>query len=209
MKLNILIFTLLCFTIFGFAQQNISNINEQLIDGKNPNINKFAQSIFIELNISREKNNQAKFLYSKELENAALFHSEQMNEHKFFSHSNKFDKDYSTPLKRILKFNGNYPFIAENIANIPLLNSESGKRIDIKQSKDGVKYYNKGIEITNHSYNSFAKKVVKGWMNSEGHRKNILNPNLQETGIGVVFYTKGKGQYKQYYVLITQNLGGY
>ncbi|PKM67551.1 MAG: hypothetical protein CVU95_07520 [Firmicutes bacterium HGW-Firmicutes-2] len=31
-----------------------------------------------------------------------------------------------------------------------------------------------------------AKKVVDGWMASPGHRRNILNPNLNKIGIGVV-----------------------
>jgi len=35
-----------------------------------------------------------------------------------------------------------------------------------------------------------AKKVVDGWMASPGHRKNILNPNLNKTGIGVVARTE-------------------
>jgi uncharacterized protein YkwD len=30
-----------------------------------------------------------------------------------------------------------------------------------------------------------AQEVVKGWMNSPGHRKNILNPNFVEFGVGV------------------------
>jgi len=35
-----------------------------------------------------------------------------------------------------------------------------------------------------------AKKVVDAWMTSPGHRKNILNPNLNKTGIGVVARTE-------------------
>ena len=31
-----------------------------------------------------------------------------------------------------------------------------------------------------------AESVVKAWMNSDGHRKNILNANYKKTGIGVV-----------------------
>lgn len=30
------------------------------------------------------------------------------------------------------------------------------------------------------------EKVVDGWMNSPGHRANILNPNLREIGIGAI-----------------------
>jgi uncharacterized protein YkwD len=32
------------------------------------------------------------------------------------------------------------------------------------------------------------QEVVKAWMNSEGHRKNILNPNFTHIGVG---YAKG------------------
>ncbi|MDQ0300717.1 putative YkwD family protein [Salibacterium salarium] len=35
-----------------------------------------------------------------------------------------------------------------------------------------------------------ADQVVEGWMNSEGHRKNIMNPNLTHIGIG--FEENGK-----------------
>jgi uncharacterized protein YkwD len=35
-----------------------------------------------------------------------------------------------------------------------------------------------------------AETVMAGWMASEGHRENILNPNLQEIGIG---YAVGEG----------------
>ncbi|VDN48714.1 conserved exported protein of unknown function [Petrocella atlantisensis] len=35
-----------------------------------------------------------------------------------------------------------------------------------------------------------AKKVVDGWMASPGHRKNILSPNLNKIGIGVVARTE-------------------
>lgn len=36
-----------------------------------------------------------------------------------------------------------------------------------------------------------AKKRVQEWMNSSGHRSNILNPNNTEIGIGVSFYQRG------------------
>jgi uncharacterized YkwD family protein len=38
--------------------------------------------------------------------------------------------------------------------------------------------------------------VMKGWMNSSGHRANILNPNLTTLGVG--FY-KGDGPYRYYW----------
>lgn len=40
-----------------------------------------------------------------------------------------------------------------------------------------------------------AKQVVDGWMNSDGHRANILNPDLDTIGVG---YAKG-GSYGHYW----------
>ena len=38
---------------------------------------------------------------------------------------------------------------------------------------------------------SDAESVVKGWMASPGHRRNILNPAVSEIGTGVVGSSKG------------------
>jgi uncharacterized protein YkwD len=48
--------------------------------------------------------------------------------------------------------------------------------------------------------------VVKAWMNSSGHRANILNPNLRELGVGFYFLENDPGTttYRYYW---TQNFG--
>ena len=40
---------------------------------------------------------------------------------------------------------------------------------------------------------STPEEVIKGWMNSSGHRANILNPNLKEIGIGYYFLADDTG----------------
>ncbi|WP_373534286.1 CAP domain-containing protein [Microcoleus sp.] len=40
---------------------------------------------------------------------------------------------------------------------------------------------------------STPEQVVEGWMNSSGHRTNILNPNLKEIGIGYYFLANDTG----------------
>lgn len=42
-----------------------------------------------------------------------------------------------------------------------------------------------------------AESVVEGWMESEGHRNNILNDELSEIGVG---YFNGVGMYRHYWV---------
>ncbi|CDQ18646.1 CAP domain-containing protein [Halobacillus karajensis] len=40
------------------------------------------------------------------------------------------------------------------------------------------------------------EEVVEGWMNSEGHRKNILHEDFTHIGVG---YIEGSGPYKRYW----------
>ncbi|HST08596.1 MAG TPA: CAP domain-containing protein [Gemmatimonadaceae bacterium] len=42
-----------------------------------------------------------------------------------------------------------------------------------------------------------AESVVQGWMNSSGHRRNILNPGVVETGIGIARSSAGGIYYAQ------------
>ena len=42
-----------------------------------------------------------------------------------------------------------------------------------------------------------AESVVQGWMNSSGHRRNILNPGVIETGIGIAKSSAGGIYYAQ------------
>jgi uncharacterized protein YkwD len=48
------------------------------------------------------------------------------------------------------------------------------------------------------SQDQIAETTVQGWMNSPGHRKNILMPHRRHEGIGVAFGPDGK-------IYITQN----
>lgn len=46
---------------------------------------------------------------------------------------------------------------------------------------------------------STAAAAVNGWMNSSGHRANILNCNFQETGVGYYFLANDKGSVNYYH----------
>ncbi len=50
------------------------------------------------------------------------------------------------------------------------------------------------------------EEVVQAWMNSEGHRANILNPNFQEIGIGYYYLENDTGNVNMYDYW-TQNFG--
>ncbi|MDD3706567.1 MAG: CAP domain-containing protein [Clostridiaceae bacterium] len=58
----------------------------------------------------------------------------------------------------------------------------------LKSNKVSYMYAGENIAM-----NQSAEAAFKAWMNSEGHRKNILNPNFTELGIGIA--PKGNGSY--------------
>ena len=63
--------------------------------------------------------------------------------------------------------------------------------------KFGVSYKTAGENIAGNSSNSEA---VIAWMNSSGHRANILNSSYNYTGIGVVTGSKYGKIYVQMFV---------
>lgn len=61
----------------------------------------------------------------------------------------------------------------------------------------GIFYKTAGENIAGNSSN---KKAVEAWMNSSGHRANILNSNYNYTGIGVVTSSKYGKVYVQMFI---------
>jgi len=120
--------------------------------------------IFELTNIEREKKGLRSLKFEKRLRIAARHHSEEMLKDNYLSHgsSNILNK---TLTQRI--YNSGLPIlkVGENVAEdvgdlIPFL-------------------FRKNID-------SLAKRIVNGWMESPGHRKNILEPDFTHMGIGSV-----------------------
>lgn len=90
---------------------------------------------------------------------AATAHSEDMMERGFFAHETP---EGITPADRTLSSGYDSSFIAENI--------------QIHHMSVGFEPNMKDLE-----------EVVRGWMESPGHRRNLLDPELHEVGIGASF----------------------
>ncbi len=58
----------------------------------------------------------------------------------------------------------------------------------------GITNWNRLAEniAMNYGHPDPANVAVKGWLNSQGHRHNILDQSLTETGIGVAVDAKGR-----------------
>lgn len=62
----------------------------------------------------------------------------------------------------------------------------------------GIKYRTAGENIAKGYYS--ASSVVNGWMNSEGHRANILNPSFNKIGIGYATNKSGTTYWTQMFI---------
>jgi uncharacterized protein YkwD len=155
---------------------NFSNLDEinQTINFNKIDYPLLHATIFFLTNKERAKRKKKIISWNKNLEIAAFNHSKMMAELKFFSHSSKIKKR-KEPEDRAKIAGITNPFIAENIAKTPV------------DSQD--------------NYLSLSKKIVTQWMNSQGHKSNILSKEALEIGVGV-FIIKEK---EFIYVYATQN----
>ncbi len=172
-------------------------------------------SIFFVTNLHRESNNLILFKNHSILNDMAMLHSAQMSLQGFFSHKNPTNIKYnelSDRIKAITQSQRQYfSCLGENIADYPLINS-GGKQHIVKNIFGGAKIFSEdgSKEILPYTYEEFAITIVNGWMNSKGHRENILNPAFNYLGCGATFYKKEltNNVFKIDYCKATQNFGG-
>jgi len=107
---------------------------------------------------------------STALADVARAHSRDMLLRGFFNHRNP---EGATPRDRVVKHGLKFAIVAENIF----------------ETRDGT---------TDPA--DLARRMVDGWMKSEGHRRNILERRLTHVGVGIAL--------SDHDVLATQLLGG-
>ncbi|MBA2375129.1 MAG: CAP domain-containing protein [Actinomycetota bacterium] len=106
----------------------------------------------------------------EELVESSRIHSEDMIEHDYFAHETPEDVDAFERMERAgYTLDDGYSSIktGENLA----WRTQSGPEPEL----------------------SDAELVVEGWLESEGHRRNLLDPEFREVGIGAA-----TGEYKDY-----------
>ena len=87
---------------------------------------------------------------------------------------------------------------SNNMANGSVAFGHDG--FEARVEATGIPYVKAGENVAWNSYEANTAQVaVEGWMNSAGHRKNILTPEYDLTGIGVV-EKGGKYYYTQIFM---------
>ncbi len=64
--------------------------------------------------------------------------------------------------------------------------------------ENGISYHGAGENIAWGQ--TSPKEVMKAWMNSDGHRANILNPNFKKIGVGYYKNASGRKYWSQLFV---------
>ena len=148
------------------------------IDFDNIDYDLFSAAIFYATNFQRNKFKKKEYKYSGALSLAAQGHSEDMVNYDFYSHRSKVNN------KRNLR--------------------DRLKIVGIENAAYAENIHNSFAKEAEPTYWSFATSIVKGWMESEGHRAAILSTKYKYLGCGVYYYINKKWlDYK--WVKTTQN----
>ena len=180
----------------SFAKSKVANSR---IDFNKVDYKLLHAAVVFETNRQRKKHGLHVFKHSPALEKAALMHSDDMVKLNFFSHTSRVAARRTMGMR--LKLVGiSNAFSAENIAYSFGIEYIAGKGVyNLPGGKVG--YSPQGPPLPAHTYLGCAKGVVKQWMNSPGHRRNILNKKYNYLGVGGAHYKKGRFDYFKF----TQN----
>lgn len=158
-------------------------------------LNRIEAEIHRLVNIERTAKKLDPLTYDAKLAEVAHFHSANMAEHRFFNHVDPQKRD-ATDRAQALGYKEHGPGKNGTV--------KSGIGENIYQGFEyasGSVTVSDGVRLEEREWiteKTIAKLAVEGWMNSPGHRANILNDHYEKQGIGVVLDGEGR-------VYITQN----
>ncbi|WP_454052275.1 CAP domain-containing protein [Clostridium sp. Marseille-Q7071] len=131
--------------------------NNTVKSGNYEYLNAVEDEVLRLCNIEREKQGLAPLAMEEKLRGIARIKSAEMLENNFFDHNSPISGSPSN----LMKINGYTNWTA------------SGENIQMSQGRDKA-------SVT-------ASYIVGQWMNSPGHRANILNKEFKKIGVGIVF----------------------
>ena len=138
--------------------------------------------------------------YSNRLDRMGQIHTNEMYTHQFFLHDNPYCKKVESLEDRVQYCDlvGMYDMFGENLADYPAVG-------DTIQVNPVAQLLNKPQPLL--SANSLCRNIIKGWCHSPGHRANLLCPDYNYVGFGLLLYPKMCHGMKVIYLLVTQNFG--
>lgn len=180
---------------------HLDSVN-QIIDPNNFNRPLLEAALFHASNDIRKKKGKASLSYNPILHKAARHQSELMAQAQKLSHQWRSPRESSDLPKRVALFSGSFNNLGENVARIYLFDIAEDEAYFIKGDRA---FYSEGLEVKNKTYRKLAQECIAAWMNSKGHRRNLLAP-FQELGTGASFWVNNK-KGLNFDIYLSQNFG--
>ena len=153
------------------------------LEGKQQQLEQLIHEL---VNQRRAENGLAEMAWEERLAEIARYHSRDMAERGYFDHLSPEGEDFSARYAMFGYDAGNRvgDVVYRGAENL-FLNSLYRSYTYIKGTGEVVKYDFSTLE-------EIAQSTVDGWMESEGHRENLLMPHFIKEGVGVVFARDGR-----------------
>ncbi|HTD88417.1 MAG TPA: CAP domain-containing protein [Candidatus Binatia bacterium] len=145
-----------------------------------------AAAIFHETNHRRMNHNLPLLTFDAAAARAAEIQAQIMMQTGDVSHEHPKNAKYATLTQRLTAVGLEPRFAAENIAYTFAVQYHSADHVYVRE-ENGQKVFSykpNGPPVASHTYISFAKSVVDQWMNSPGHRENLLHREPRFLGVG-------------------------
>lgn len=158
--------------------------------------------IFKLTNEFRGKAGLQSVIYSRQLDWMGQIHTNEMYTHRFFSHENPYCKKVETLSDRVsyCGLSNMYDMYGENLADYPAVDS----KIIISSHGEILNGHNDRQLLEPYE---LCRNIIIGWYNSPGHRENLLCPEYNYVGFGLLLYPKMFHGVKLKYLMVTQNFG--
>jgi uncharacterized protein YkwD len=140
-----------------------------------------ARAIFHETNQVRIEMGLPPFRRLPKLDEAADLEAAVGKVYQPPSHTNPFPM-IGTPMERVEYVGLKAARVSENIALLSIYATEGGVGTLMREGVRRFVHPETHAELSRATYRWFARNVVHGWMNSPGHRANIVHPGLLYLG---------------------------
>jgi uncharacterized protein YkwD len=155
-----------------------------------------SSAIHEQTDLRRRKEGKPRLERDARLDEAARMHAAAMARHNYLSHTDPHRSERRTPADRARLAGFRPRFLAENVATHFAIQYESGRKVIPVNTRDGTRFsYRPGAPpIPPHTYGSFAASLLDSWMESPGHRENILSDDPNFFGSGCSARSAGQDQ---------------
>lgn len=155
------------------------------LDLETPDVWLMAEAVCAETNAVRAAHGLKPLAAHGKLDDAAAGHADRMAKFDFFDHEDPYVPHLRTPSDRLGAAGVSNPKAAENIATESGLAIGSNQRVTVIDRDRHQYAWPDGRPVDVHTARTFAESVVARWMDSPGHRRNILAVEANSIGCGV------------------------